>query len=95
MGTFRVLIGGIGGSCRRLEQYTEPMLGWMCAVGTAPSKGGARAPISDILSHMGTEVQKLRTLHATLHHPMISMNLNTTLCLHSCSRYRDMAGHLE
>ena len=50
---------GIGGSCRRLEQYSESMLKWMCAVGTTPSAGGARAPIADILSHLGTEVKRL------------------------------------
>ena len=50
---------GIGGTCRRIDQYTDPMLKWMCAVGTAPSAGGARAPIADILSHLGPEVLKL------------------------------------
>ena len=31
----------------------------MIAVGTGPSAGGARAPISDILSHVGPEVKRL------------------------------------
>ena len=56
-----VLSDGIGGTCRRMEQYTESMLKFMCLVGTAPSAGGARAPLADIMSHMGPEIQKLST----------------------------------
>ena len=71
-GAWCVHSDGIGGTCRRIEQYTEPMLKFMCAVGAAPSAGGARAPIADIMSHMGTEVQKLSTTYITCRHSCVS-----------------------
>ena len=96
MGAFRVRIGGIGCRFRRLGKYTDPISRWMRAVGTAPIAGGARAPISDILSHLGAEVQKLRTLRVTLRLPMISTTqIQRSVYIRSCSRYRDMGGRSE
>ena len=74
--------GGIGGTCRRIEQYAEPFLEWMTAVGTAPSADGARAPLSDISPHLGKEVQKLSTVHTNVtSHSCLEYGFKESLCV--------------
>ena len=43
---------GLGSKCRRLVQYSEEELPWIIAIGTAPSAGGCRAPLSRIITHV-------------------------------------------
>ena len=59
MGLINSLCDGIGGADRKNAQYSDSLLEWMLAVGASPSAGGARAPLADILSHVGTEVERL------------------------------------
>ena len=51
--------GGIGCGNRANAKRDESLPGWAVSVGTTPSAGGARAPIADILSHIGAEVRRL------------------------------------
>ena len=49
---------GVGGGNRSSAQYPDAMLVRMVAVGTTPSSGGARAPVADILPHLGADVRR-------------------------------------
>ena len=50
---------GIFGGFRRVEQYTDNMLGRMLAAGAAPG-GGNRSQVAAVFAHVGKEIHRLQ-----------------------------------